>query len=217
MFKAISCGDGKLLEHYGDVFITGEVPNRAAALLCLTHSLRIQAVPDRDSSTTDICEWLHTNRKYVSVVRSILLDPGYCEHGDIQRLAGFRVVSSHRVRLLPDSLALSLVSQEKCELLARDGPHILKKSDLLPMIIDYFQGQLRRRVTTVKEACADGLAMSELRDSENPETYARLRCVLQQILIEDTLRGFGSVERHTERKRHVLELQRCLLRLVLYS
>ncbi|EKM60387.1 uncharacterized protein PHACADRAFT_203599 [Phanerochaete carnosa HHB-10118-sp] len=205
MFKAISCGNANLLEHHSNSFITSSNRNRAAALLCLRHALHLAPVPDKDSSAVEVWGWLRLNSKFVSIIRSILLDPGYLEHRDIRRLAGFRSVSPREVRLVPQSLALSLISQARHVPLARDGPQVIKKADLFPAIAGYLRELLLSAVDKVRTACQNMLSLHDIGGGDKPERPTGLRLVLQSILVEDSLRGFEPVERQTARESSWLE------------
>lgn len=200
--KAIADSDAANLHLYGHHFIESNPRNDVMVLICLHHYQRLHPMPGEDSDLIDAVDWLDMFYEYALSVRMLVLDPNACQKLHVQRLFGFRPVSSGTYHLLHGGIASRLASKN-----VTTNP----RSSTKPRIIPGFQlsSFLRHYLEEMLTKCIDAVihrysTMSDKAIAAEPsDKHQRtiLAAILRLVLIQDMLRGFVLEARRASGKR----------------
>lgn len=133
------------------------------------------------------------------MLRTMLSDNDLANNPDVQRLLGFRPLTTNRFRVLPGSAAkLILDAREETRLHpAGPGEQVIEKVSLEKTLRTSLSSQLVAKVTEVIRKYRAGV-------SSTTRPQAAVRIVALLILVYDAVRDIEVGALHAERRRYTL-------------
>lgn len=169
---------------------------------CLHHYQRLCPMPGTDSNLIDAADWLDMFYEYALSVRTLALDPNACQELHVQRIFGFRPVSSGSYRLLHGGIAFTLASKNaKTNSKSSPKPHIIPGSQLSAFLRHYLGGMLKKYVNAVIHCYRKLSDKAIAAEPSDKNQCIILGAILRLVLIQDMLRGFVLEARLVSGKR----------------